>query len=165
MSIKIGLNVQKDISKALISDIKKLTKTDVLVGIPATGGTRQDDGANNALIGYVMETGDPERNIPARPFLVPGVDAASDEIGKRLTKAADAALDGRQEAINSQLNAAGLLAQSSVKSAITNGEFAPLSGRTLAARKARGRSGDKPLIDTGQLRRSVTYIVRKKGQK
>ena len=165
MILKIGLNVQKDISKNLISDIKKLTKTDVLVGIPAQGSTRQDDGANNALIGYILENGDPERNLPARPFLVPGVDAASEEVGKRLTKAADAALDGRQEAIDTQLRAAGMVAESSVKLTITNGEFAPLSERTLKERKKRGRSGEKPLIDTGQLRRSVTHIVRKKGQK
>lgn len=165
MSFKIGLNVQKDITKRIISDIKKLTKTDVLVGIPAQGNTRDDDSANNALIGYVQETGDPEHNLPARPFLIPGVNAAKDDIAKRFATAADAAIDGRQDVVDRQLRAAGMITESSVKAAITNSEFAPLSERTLAARKARGRSGDKPLIDTGQLRRSVTHIVTRKGQK
>lgn len=164
MSFKIGLNIQKDISKRIVSDIKKLTKTDVLVGIPASGNTRED-GINNAAIGYMNETGDPERNLPARPFLVPGVDAVKDDISKRFVKAADAALDGRQETVTAQLKAAGIIAQSSVKSAITNSEFAPLSERTLAERKKRGVTRINPLIDTGQLRRSVKYIVRKKGQK
>ncbi len=163
MSFKLGLDLRKDISKQIISDIKKLTKTDVLVGIPAQGNSRED-GMNNAAIGYMNETGDPERNLPARPFLVPGVDAARDDIGKMLGKAADAAMDGRQDVVNRQLNAAGLTAQNSVKAAITDTAFAPLSERTLAARRAKGRTGEKPLIDTGQLRRSVTYIVRKKGQ-
>lgn len=164
MSFKIGLNVQKDIAKRIVSDIKKLTKTDVLVGIPAAGGSRED-GMNNAALGYMHETGDPEHNLPARPFLVPGVDAAKDEVAKRFAKAADAAIDGRQDVVTRQLRSSGLIAENSVKSAITNGEFTPLSDRTLTARKARGRSGDKPLIDTGQLRRSVTHIIHKKGQK
>jgi hypothetical protein len=38
-----------------------------------------------------------------------------------------------------------------------------LAERTLAARKARGRTGEKPLIDTGQLRNAVTFVVQARG--
>ncbi|MCL8000204.1 hypothetical protein M8994_18395 [Brucella sp. 21LCYQ03] len=163
MSIKIGLNIHKDISKQIISDIKKLTKTDVLVGIPAQGNSRED-GMNNAAIGYINETGDPERNLPARPFLVPGVDSVKDDIAKQLRKAAEASLDGRNEAVLDRLDEAGNRAVDAVKSTIVNGEFAPLSERTKADRAKRGQDF-KPLFDTGELYRSIKHVVRKKGQK
>jgi hypothetical protein len=31
----------------------------------------------------------------------------------------------------------------------------------LRARRARGRTGDVPLVDTGELRNSITYVIRK----
>jgi hypothetical protein len=34
---------------------------------------------------------------------------------------------------------------------------------TLERRRAKGRTGTKPLIDTGQLRNAITYVLRKKG--
>lgn len=169
MSFKLGLDLRKDISKQIISDIKKLTKTDVLVGIPAQGNSR-DDGMNNAAIGYMNETGDPERNLPARPFLVPGVDSVKDDIAKQLRKAAEASLDGRSEAVLDRLDQAGMQAVEAAKGIIDNGEFAPLSERTKAARKREARKkrsvyDDKPLFDTGSMYRAITHIVRKKGQK
>lgn len=164
MSVKIGLNIQKDISKQILSDIKRLTKTDVLVGIPAEGNNRED-GMNNATLGYMNETGDPERNIPARPFLVPGVEAAKGDIAKQFGKAAEAALDGRNEAVANRLGEAGQRAAQSVQNTIVNGEYAPLSERTIAARKKRGVDDDKPLIDTAKMYQSITYIVRRKGRK
>jgi hypothetical protein len=70
--------------------------------------------------------------------------------------------------------------QNAVRTKITDGPFAPLADSTLRARARRGRKGAvaelksraqgnapnnanaKPLIDTGQLRKSITYVVRKK---
>ena len=64
-------------------------------------------------------------------------------------------------AVDKGLNAAGLIAQASVKNRIRNGVgFAPLSEKTLAQRKAQGKSGTKPLIRTGQLLNSITYVVK-----
>lgn len=164
MSIKSGVAVTRDTVRQMMDNIKSLTKQDILVGIPGEGNTR-DDGANNATIGYLMETGEPAMNLPARPFLVPGVEAGQDKITDRFEKAANAAIDGRSEEVEKHLIAAGLQAVSSVKGTIVNGEFEPLSERTLADRRRRGKKSDKPLIDTSQMMKSVTYIKRKKGQK
>jgi hypothetical protein len=50
-----------------------------------------------------------------------------------------------------------------VRAFITAGQgFAPLAAATLAARRRKGRTGTKPLIDTGQLRRAITYVLRRK---
>lgn len=182
MSIKITVDKLGEIMKS----INDLVSKDVLVGIPDSKANRNDvDGEpiNNAQLGYIHEFGSPINNIPARPFLHTGIEDAESEIAGQLKKAADSALDGKYAAMNAGFNKAGLVAQNSVKAKINSGDFAPLADSTLAGRARRGgsrgkaaadelasrREGNapsnaqiKPLIDTGQLRNSITYIVRKK---
>lgn len=100
--------------------------------------------------------------IPPRPFLVPGVQDANKKATEELGKAADAALDGNLETALNYMSRAGVVAQDSVKSRIHNGPHMPLAPSTLAKRRAKGRTGDRPLEDTGQLRNSITYVIRKK---
>jgi hypothetical protein len=145
--------------------IKSLTANKVLVGIPDTNADRKPDPGDpvpitNAGIGYIMEKGDPERNIPARPWLEPGVASAKEPITDRLHKTAMKALDGDAEATKAGLTGVGLIAQSAVRAKITDGPFAPLAETTLAARRRRGRTGEKPLIDSGQLRQAVNFVIR-----
>lgn len=142
-----------------------LLKREILVGIPAANAARDPEpgettAATNALIGYVMEYGSPAKNIPARPFLHPGVANAREGIELHMKKAGQLALRGKQDEIGQELEKVGLIAATSVQRKITDGPFQPLKPTTLAARRRRGRTGDRPLIDTGQLRRAITYIVR-----
>lgn len=142
-----------------------LLKREVLVGIPSSNAARDPEpgettAATNALIGYVMEYGSPAKNIPARPFLHPGIANAKDDIAKHFKKAAQLALTGKADEIGQELEKIGLIAQVSVQKKITDGPFEPLKPATLAARVRRGRTGTTPLIDTGQLRRAITYVVR-----
>lgn len=141
-------------------------KYDVLIGIPSEKGPRageHDQGAlTNAALGYIHETGAPEANIPARPFLLPGVREAKAPVTPHLQKATQAFVDGDQVKGEKHLNAAGLIATNLVRRRLNEGiGFAPLASSTLATRRRRGRSGIKPLIDTGQLRNSITYVIRK----
>lgn len=145
--------------------IKSLTANKVLVGIPDANADRKPDPDDpvpitNAGIGYIMENGAPEKNIPARPFLKPGIADAKEAITDRLHKTAMKALDGDVSATKAGLTGVGLIAQRSVQEKITDGPFAPLAPATLADRVRRGRTGEKPLIDTGQLRRAITYVIR-----
>lgn len=157
------MTVVRDNVAKVLAAIQRLTAREVLVGIPATKAEREDgEPINNAQLGYIHEFGAPASNIPARPFLVPGVAEKQPAIAARLQKAAKAAMDGNNTVLESELNAAGLLGQNGAREQINNGPHEPLSERTLAARRARGREGDKPLIDTGQLRNSLTYVIRKK---
>jgi hypothetical protein len=82
------------------------------------------------------------------------------QITPRLKTMGASALQGDLAAIQKGLNAVGLLGQNAVRAQITDGQHAPLSERTLKARQARGRTGTKPLIDSGQLRNSITYVVK-----
>lgn len=153
-----GMQMITDALPDLLRRLASVAQRDVLVGVPA--GEARDDGPSNAEIGYQNEFGSPANNIPARPHLLPGVAAVQDKAAARLTQAADAAASGRVSDAERHLHAAGLLAQNSVRRTLTTTAYRPLSERTLAERRARGRTGTKPLIDTGQYRRSITYVVR-----
>lgn len=166
-----GVTVVSDKTAMLKAAIKALTKGRVLVGIPSEDAQREPEpdepspDINNAEIGYLNEFGMPEINLPARPHLVPGVEDALPQVTITYRKAAADALDGKIEDVNKAHAKVGLQAVSKVQARITDGPFVPLSEATIANRKARGRTGEKPLIDTGQYRRSITYVVRPaKGQ-
>lgn len=155
---RTGLEILHDGLPDMLRRMAAVAQRDVLVGIPA--GEQRDDGPTNAEIGYQNEFGSPANNIPARPHLIPGVAAVQDKAVARLTQAASAAATGRMSDAERHLHAAGLIAQNSVRRTLTTAAYRPLSERTLAERRARGRTGTKPLIDTGQYRNSITYVVR-----
>lgn len=169
MTVKFAQNIPVKVTEdrvdELIDLMHSLARKELLVGIPAASAGRvAEDGkapdVDNATLGYVHEYGLPEKNIPPRPFLIPGVQDAREPIAKKLEAGARQGLGGDRQAAENALDAAGLIAQSAVRRKITEGPFVPLAPRTLAGRRARGRTGEKPLIDTGQLRRSVTYVIR-----
>jgi hypothetical protein len=193
----------EDIARAT----KKLSRTRVLVGIPADTterrmtayqeahnmlrGGKAPESINNAALGYIHEFGSPARNIPGRPFLVPGVKNSRGRWEKYLRQVAKAALEGQDGIMDRALNAAGQVAVDAVKATITAGIPPPIKPASMAAR-ARHRLGGganaaareayrgfheryeagietsvtgggvTPLIDTAQLLNSITYSVEKK---
>lgn len=164
-NVRVTVDNTADLERA----IKALIKSEVLVGVPDENAMRDPEEGepsppSNAVIGYVQEFGDPAKNIPARPFLVPGVASKQDEYAKRFKKAAQDALNGNLDAVAKQMNAVGSAAAAAVQAKITDGPFAPLSPVTLARRRTKGRTDEKPLMDTGQLNASVKYVIRERGK-
>lgn len=158
----MSVTILKDNVAAVMQTLHNMARKHVLIGIPADASGRNDDGITNASLGFIHENGSPARNIPARPFLKPGVEQVSQKAADILGKFAKTAFDNPND-IDKGLNAAGLIAQASVKRRIVSGEgFAPLAARTLAARAAKGAKGTKPLIRTGQLLNSINFVVREK---
>lgn len=167
--------------------LKRLTRVNILVGVPAINATRkavdptlreeakaaQSAGValppqpaepiTNAAIAYIAENGSPARNIPPRPFMRQGIALERLAITKQFQKAGRAALLGDLDAMDKAFHSIGLIASRGMKTAIQESDFVPLAPRTLAARLDRGRTGTKPLLDTGQLRNSVTYVLQKIG--
>lgn len=145
-------------SRAILRELSKR----VVVGIPADSVHQGEDGEapiSNAVLGYLFEHGQPEKNLPARPHLVPGIESIREQAAARLKKAAQAAFLGDLAAPENALNAIGLIGVGAVQEQITDGTFAPLAERTIKARIRRGRTGTKPLINTGSYRRSFTYTI------
>lgn len=155
--------IKTDRLKEVLQSISGLIDKQVLVGIPDSAPERDDDAPiGNAAIGYIQETGSPANNLPARPFLVPGVADAEAKTVPQLQKAVEAALDGDMPRAEKRMASAGLAAQNSARAKINSGIAPELKASTLAARRRRGRKGTVPLIDTGQLRNSITYVIRSK---
>lgn len=146
--------------------MKSLDNAEVLVGIPSDSekNARDDTPETNAEIGFVNEFGEPSMNIPPRPFLMPGVAAGMPKCEKVMLNAGKDVMrlpSNPEQIINNAMEAVGLISQNAVQQQIVDGKYAPLSPYTLAQRKSRGFMGTKPLIETGSLKASITYVVNK----
>jgi hypothetical protein len=154
----------KDNVASMLTGMDAMAKTAVLVGIPADSPkNNRDDGSKieNSEIGLIMEFGAPEANIPPRPFLVPGINSVMPDIEKKLSRGAKRILTDPSFSPEQLFEIVGLTAQQGVQRYMTDAHFAPLAESTLAARKSRGFQGEKPLIETGSLRQSITFVVEK----
>lgn len=149
-------------SKEIETSIRKMAAMRVYVGIPDDATQRTDGTLSNAELGYIHEFGAPGANIPARPFLIPTIKAMQTQIKSMMQKIGEAAVSGggNPPLVLQLLNALGLMMQNAIRSKLNSGPFEPLKPATLAARRRRGRSGTQPLIDTGQLRNSITYTIK-----
>ncbi len=165
-----GVKVVEDRRKAVFAAFRVLVKDRVLVGIPADNAARKADAKEekpkltNAEIGYLNEFGAPEANIPARPHLVPGVQKALPQITKLYRAAVTRAAAGDIKGIREIEAEIGLTATSSVKSLITDGISPKLADSTVKDRKRRRRTGTTPLLDTGQYRRNIDFVVSSDGK-
>lgn len=150
-----------DHTAKLAEGLRLLSNLRVMVGIPQAKDDRDEGGElGNADILYIHENGAPEVGIPARPTLKPGIKNARLEINRRLKMAGAAALAGKPASVRAQFAAAGQVGASAVKAMINSNVGPPLSAGTLAARKRRGVKRTNTLVDTGQMRNAVTYVVR-----
>lgn len=172
MRSKPILSIKHEVSgsKALEKALAEIKRTAIYVGIANDSEkNKRKDGApiTNAQLGFIHEFGSPAANIPARPFLVPGVESVKDKIGADLGKAAKAALKGDESGFDAQMKKTSIDAAEAVKSYMKGGDFAPLAPSTIKTRqkkiKAVGGVGAsiKPLIDTADLLGSISGIVSK----
>lgn len=175
---KSALTKIKDILPGLNKRFKSFGGSEVLVGVPADK-TNRDDEMTNAGLAYIHDNGSPAANIPARPFMRPGIAAAKSDIIRKMKQGAKKVLKGNSD---DTLTMVGLIAQSAIRAKINEGIPPPLADSTLkgrirqrqaikgakaelAHRKAGGAAGlglAKPLIQTGQLRNSISFVIRKR---
>lgn len=161
--MKISVLKVVDGMAKLVEAVAQLRASQVLVGVPAEEAPRDDnEPINNAALAYIHNYGSPAANIPARPFMEPGIKAAQDQITDGLKIAARSAIEGRVQGVEAGLNRAGISASESVRHQINDGDFTPLAPSTIADRLAKGFDSEKPLIRTGAMRNSITYVVREK---
>lgn len=152
--------------------IAAMSRDTVLVGIPADSPPRRNPAdPSNAVIGYVMENGAPDLNIPARPFLGPGIQDAKAGVIQALNRGAKQALKdvaalqttaSNGGAIRQALEEVGQIAEDAVKARIDHGGFVPLAPSTIKARRARGNTSVAPLLDSEQMYDAITHRVQPK---
>lgn len=165
-----GVKIRADNAASVLAGLDRLSKMDVLVGIPESNAVREDgEELNNAEIGYLQSTGATVRlggqevTLPPRPFLDIGIEDSAKVTAEHLKTAAGLALDGNFTGAERELTSAGQLASDAAKRVITDGDrLIPISDMTKANRRAQGLPGDKPIYAHGYLLRSITYVVRGK---
>lgn len=144
-----GKNLHK-----LIKQIDGLDKKIVKVGLPDS--PHEDSGLTVAQLGAVHEYGAPGAGIPERPFLANSIKAKTGDL-KRLNAVNITLILRGAKSVDNALGQMGAMAQGIVQQYIVDGDFAPLSPVTIAR-----KGSSKPLIDTGQMRQSVSYVVEDK---
>ena len=177
---------------ALKRSLEALTRKEVYVGIPAEASSRPGDGSiNNAELLYIhthgvrrkemrdemdammdtgmkysqahklyiREHGSPMLSIPPRPVLQPAIEDNKEYIGQLLAEAGKAILQGDAAAGETKLHNAGDFAAARAKEWFENPQngWPPNSPRTI-----RRKGSDQPLVDTGEMRKAITYVVRDK---
>jgi hypothetical protein len=174
-------------TNALFDRIKKLSSQKVCVGVPAEDTERDDSDLSNAdliyihthgvrprpvrgemqheinkgtkystaLQMYIHEHGSFAYQVPARPIIEPAIEDSKESISEQLGNTVKIAAAG--ENTENALNDVGQYASGKVKTWFTNSEngWAPNSESTIKKKKS-----DKPLIDSGALRQSITYVIR-----
>jgi hypothetical protein len=160
--VNINVNITVDNLAQFEKAIDLLKRKQVLAGVPEAKARRKGEPINNATLARIHDKGSPSQNIPARPFMEPGIHDVQEPIEKKLLGAGQAVLDNNPVKAEQNLHAVGLLAQNGIRKRINSNIPPPLKPATLAARRRRGRTGTRTLIDSSQMRSSVTYVLKDK---
>lgn len=147
--IKINVSDANKATQELQKALKQFVNDQfVTVGIHEDDNARSDDGdINNATLGAILNFGTP--TIPSREWLSPGVSQSNKEYLQIIADGIEDGLSMRQ--IHEQL---GLVASASVQQYMVDLRTPPNAPSTITA-----KGSSNPLIDTGELRQSVTYKV------
>ena len=162
--ITADVTSNSDALDAMLSAWEELVNTQVLVGIPEDESARKEGAVSNADLLYIHSNGSPLKGIPARPVIEPALEHNKVRLGEIMGRASKAAMDGNIAEMHRELNKAGMAGQSAAKQWFTdpNNNWAPLNEKTKKQKEKKGATVERPLIDTGQLQNSITYVVRGK---
>ena len=92
----------------------------------------------------------------SRPFMRDSVDKHADQINAFIVAQKKLFAQGKITA-EQMLNAIGVFQKGLVQNEIVDGEFVPNAPSTI-----KRKGSDRPLIDTGKMRQSVNYVIKKK---
>src|SRR5690606_5993627 len=145
----------EDVQRALRKEIDKLrTPHYALVGIHESAGVEPgSDGLTVATLGAIQHFGNDD--IPARPWLDKGAESGTKDYLETIQEGVEDGLDAKQI-----MARVGEEAEGAIRQYITDLDSPPNKPSTI---KRKGSSN--PLIDTGNMRQSVTSsVARRKPQ-
>lgn len=140
--------------KKYFRELKKMTDMEIQVGFQ--GDQKYEDGTSIAQVAAVNEFG--ASDIPERPFMRQSFENHEGEL--------QAACDAAQRLVSSggsaeqALQQIGVVAKGLVQDEIVNGGFAPNAESTI-----KKKGSEQPLIDTGTMRQSVNFVVKRSKSK
>lgn len=138
--------------KKYFRELKKMTDMEIQVGFQ--GDQKYEDGTSIAQVAAINEFG--ASDIPERPFMRQSFENHESVL--------QAACDAAQRLVSSggsaeqALQQIGVVAKGLVQDEIVNGGFAPNAESTI-----KKKGSEQPLIDTGTMRQSVNFVVKRRG--
>ena len=138
--------------KKYFRELKKMTDMEIQVGFQ--GDQKYEDGTSIAQVAAINEFG--ASDIPERPFMRQSFENHEGEL--------QAVCDAAQRLVSSggsaeqALQQVGVVAKGLVQDEIVNGGFAPNAESTI-----KKKGSEQPLIDTGTMRQSVNFVVKRRG--
>ena len=119
---------------------------------------RKINDLTNAQKLYYNSKGSLARNIPPRPVLEPAIEDKFEVISNEIKEGASKGLEGDMQGFYDNYERAGLMAFTASVDWFDNpkNNWKPNAESTI---KAKG--SDSPLIDTGEMRKSITYAITK----
>lgn len=180
--IKTSIRATRDNVPDLLRALKNVEGIEVYVGIPEDRSRRKvSKKVNNATLCFIHTNGSQLRGIPPRPIIGPSIEARGNKepITDELALASKATLEGKPNEVFAHLRRAGMLGQNAARGWFTdprNG-WLPNAPATIARKLSklseikRAQAGaflemggdsteiSKPLIDTAQLVKAITYVV------
>jgi signal recognition particle subunit SEC65 len=180
-----NVTITKDLTKDIRKSLENLARKTVCVGIPDsvehpdskitnaqllyihTNGVRDKEMIremqhdlntmpySKAHELYVHENGSPLWKSPPRPVLAPAIDANKEQIGELMKDTAVDALEGKD--ISPALNQVGMQGQNIARAWFTDPRNDWEENKQSTIKK---KGSDRPLIDTGELRKAITYVIK-----
>lgn len=142
--------------KQLKENVQLLEHAHVKVGVLGNKVARKDGGLNNPTIGAVHEFGSLDKKIPARSWLRMPIMSKLPDVVKKIGRSTFNAIAAKNGIVTA-LETLGTEAYNVIQDAFNTGGFgtwAPLKPSTIRRKKS-----SAILIDTAQLRQSVSYAV------
>ncbi|HID0769573.1 TPA: hypothetical protein ACXC99_003670 [Clostridium botulinum] len=180
-----NVSITKDLTKDIKKSLEILAKKTICIGVPDstehpdskitnaellyihTNGIRSttmrramqhdlDSGVpySKAHELYVHENGSPLWDIPPRPVLEPAMDNNKEAIAEQMKQVVITALGGNN--LTPELEKVGTLGQNAARNWFTNPEN---NWQANSPDTIKRKGSDNPLIDKGQLRRSIIYTI------
>jgi hypothetical protein len=175
--------------EGLLKRLAGLQKRHIYVGIPQAENSRKSGGIGNAELLYIhthgirrksmiaemdrsmaagmkysaafslyiQSHGSPLWHSPPRPVLEPAIEANKEKIAREFKKIYTACSNGDAEGMERAIVRTGLAAQNICRGWFTDprNNWPPNSPVTIAR-----KGSERPLIDTGSMRKAITYVVR-----
>mgnify|MGYP000849598978 CR=1 FL=1 len=141
--------------KGFLERFRGIGKPKVYIGVPASKNGMHEGGINMATLLAIHVLGAPSRGIPQRDPLRPPLMNNAQRYTDLMAQGIKNALANGTDP-NIVYEKIGIVASNDVKDYFVSGSFKPLDQKTIDR-----KGSSKPLLDTGELRSSITYQVRK----
>ena len=111
----------------------------------------------NPQIAYIVENGDTKLNIPPRPFMIPGIEAALSQLSRMYGPVIRAVIN-KDSPVDGLIDI-GRVGRNSIRNYLLFGDHKALAPATIYMREHSGITLTIPLIETGRMRNALSYMI------